>query len=91
MSRVKELLFAHRLPDATETEFEELIQRSLVDAYFGPNMPLVGPVDAGHARNLLFQMWSGLAHEDALWSALAHFLERYEGDDDVQSRELDMG
>jgi hypothetical protein len=77
MGAMKNLLFAVRLPDAVETAFEQMIDDSLADAYFGASEPRRGPVDANHARNLLFEMWRELVHDDSLWSALARFLDLY--------------
>jgi len=80
MGRMKNLLFAVRLPDAVETAFEQMIDDSLADAYFGTSEPRRGPVDADHAANLLFEMWRELVHDDSLWSALARFLDAYAAD-----------
>jgi len=80
MGAMKNLMFAARLPDAIEVAFEALIDDSLAAMYFGPSEPRRGPVDADHARNLLFEMWRELVHEDPLWSALARFLDTYAAD-----------
>jgi len=77
MGGMKNLLFAVRLPDTVEQAFEALIDDSLADMYFGASKPRRGPVDADHARDLLFELWRELVHDDALWSALARFLDAY--------------
>ena len=82
MGGMKHLLFAARLPDVVETAFEALVDDSLADAYFGASEPRRGPVDADHARDLLFEMWRELVHDDPLWSARARSLDTYARDDD---------
>jgi hypothetical protein len=70
---MKTLLFKICLLGGTEQAFQELIDRSLANYYFGASMPHCGPVDADRARTLLFELWVGLVREDVLWSASAQF------------------
>jgi hypothetical protein len=78
MSGMKSLLFKAHLPAAVEDE--ALVDRSIDEAFFGPNDPRVAPiyVDAERARDLINDMWGEILTEDACMFALARFLGRYD-------------
>jgi len=82
MGQMKSLLFKTYLPTNIEDAFEALVDRSLDEMYFGPNDPRVAPiyVDAERARNLITDLWTEILTADACASALARFLDRYDGD-----------
>jgi len=81
---MKSLLFKAHLPAAVEDALEALIDRSIDEAFFGPNDPRVAPiyVDAERARNLINDLWSEILTADACTSALARFLDRCNGAND---------
>lgn len=60
---MKSLLFKTHLPDTVEDAFEALIDASIANAYFGACEPHRGPIDAEHARTLIFEMWGELVRE----------------------------
>ncbi|PWT80375.1 MAG: hypothetical protein C5B58_11775 [Acidobacteria bacterium] len=77
MGRIKNLLFATRLPIETEMAFEAMIDQSLAHCFFGGSTTREGPVNPDHARKALIELWGDYLCDKALDSAFARFLDQY--------------